>query len=100
MSVSTSPGIDRYTSHSTDGDVSVHELLNDATEWLQYARGLTGLLADLVHEADVVDCGRMALGLEAISAMTHVGIKCAAEAHAQLAWQENRRGSSSSVENG
>jgi hypothetical protein len=94
MSVSSNAGIYRYASRPFDNEVSVHDLLNDTTEWLQYARGLTGLLAELVHEADAIDCGRMALGLEAIGAMTQVGIKCAAEAHAQLTWQENRKGNS------
>jgi len=30
----------------------------------------------------------MALGLEAIAALTHVGVKCTAEAHARLCWKE------------
>lgn len=61
------------------------------TEWLQYARGITCLLADLVHEADAVDCHQMALGLEAIAAMTRAGVHCTAEAHARLSWKEAQR---------
>ncbi len=57
--------------------------LNDATEWLQYARGLTGLLADLVHESDTVDCAQLALSLEAIGALTHMGVRCTTQAHAR-----------------
>jgi len=88
MSVSPDRPADRHASYPIDPETSVHDLLNDATEWLQYARGLTGLLADLIHEADSVDCGRMALVLEAIGALTHVGVKCTAEAHARLCWKE------------
>jgi hypothetical protein len=92
MSVSTDRPVDRHASYPVDPETSVHELLNDATEWLQYARGLTGLLADLIHEADSVDCRRMALGLEAIGALTHVAVKCTTEAHARLCWKEARTG--------
>jgi hypothetical protein len=70
-----------------DRDSTAHDLLNDATEWLQYARGLTELLADLVHESDAIDCRKMALSLEAIGAMTHMGVQCAAEAHARMSWE-------------
>lgn len=59
---------------------SSHELLNEATEWLQYARGVTQLLADLIHEADEVDCKQVALSLEAIGAMTRLGIHGIGEA--------------------
>ena len=56
----------------SEAETTTHDLLNQATEWLQYARGLTELLAELVHESDAVDCNRMAMGLEAISALTEI----------------------------
>jgi hypothetical protein len=65
-------------------DANAHELLNEATEWLQYARNVTQMLAELVHESDTVDCTRLSMTLEAIGAMTHRGIQCAAEAHARM----------------
>lgn len=65
-------------------DANAHELLNEATEWLQYSRGVTQILAELVHESDAVDCTRLSMALEAIAAMTQRGIQCAAEAHAKL----------------
>ena len=74
----------RRASCHVDPDASVHDLLNDATEWLQFARGVTELLADFVHESDVVDCRRMALSLEAVAAMTQVGVQSAAAAHARI----------------
>lgn len=77
----------RVTYH-VDPEASAHELMNAATEWLQFARGLTGLLADLVHEADIVDCQSMALGLEAIGALTQMGIQCTTHAHARLSWEK------------
>ncbi|WP_213948742.1 hypothetical protein [Luteibacter sp. dw_328] len=73
-----------------DTEATTHELLNDATEWLQYARGLTELLAELVHESDTVDCRRMALGLEAISAITRMGLQCTAHAHAHISWETSQ----------
>ena len=65
-------------------DAKAHELFNQATEWLQYARNVTQMLAELVHESDTVDCTRLSLTLEAIGAMTHRGIQCAAEARGRM----------------
>jgi len=76
--------------HYIDPEASAHDLLNDATEWLQYARGLTGLLADLVHESDSVDCVQLALSLEAIDTLMHMGVQCTAQAHARMSWDQAR----------
>jgi hypothetical protein len=73
-----------------DGEVTAHGLLNEATEWLQHSRGLTELLAELIHESDTVDCRRMALGLEAISATTRMGLQCTAQARALMTWEKAR----------
>lgn len=62
--------------------------------------GLTGLLGDLIHEADSVDCRRMALGLEAVGALTQVGVRCTTEAHARLCWKEACVGAGSKVDDG
>ena len=72
----------------SEAETTTHDLLNQATEWLQYARGLSELLAELVHESDTVDCNRMAMGLEAIGALTRLGVRCTAEAHARLSWEQ------------
>jgi hypothetical protein len=74
-----------------EAETTTHDLLNQATEWLQYARGLTELLAEFVHESDTVDCKRMAIGLEAISALTRLGVRCTAEAHARMTWERAGR---------
>ncbi|MGY3232008.1 hypothetical protein ACVWWJ_003492 [Luteibacter sp. HA06] len=92
MSITTGRSEASFPGYPIGSEASVHDLLNDATEWLQYARGLTGLLADLIHEADSVDCQAMALGLEAIKALTQVGVRCTAEAHARLCWSEANTG--------
>jgi hypothetical protein len=74
------------TNCQADAYANSHDLLNEATEWLQYVRGLTQLLADLIHESDTVDCGRMAIGLEGIAAMTRMGLQCTADAHVRMSW--------------
>ena len=74
-------------SGQADPYVNPHDLLNEATEWLQYARGLTQLVSELVHEADTVDCQRMSLGLDAIGALIRMGLRCTADAHARMSWE-------------
>ena len=88
MTASNSHRSDGRVTYHVDPEATAHELMSAATEWLQYARGLTGLLADLVHEADTVDCQRMALGLEAIGALTLMGVQCTAQAHVRMCWQQ------------
>lgn len=67
---------------------SPHDLLNDATMWLQYARGVTTVLADLIHEAEEVDCQQLSLSLEAIAAMTRLGVQQLGEARVMGHWRE------------
>ena len=87
MPVTNEHGTARRARYYADPDASAHELLNNAAELLQYARGLTELLAEFVHESDTIDCRRMALSLDAVAALTQMGAHCAAEAHARLAWE-------------
>lgn len=91
MSTSDTCPPDHRIGDGIDPDATTHDLLNDATEWLQFARGLTELLAELVHESDTVDCRRMALGLEAIGALTRMGLQCTAHAHARMSWEKVQR---------
>jgi hypothetical protein len=69
------------SSEAAGVDPSIHELFNEATEWLQYSRGVTATLSDLVHEADVVDCKQMSMSLDAIAAMTQTALRLVNEAH-------------------
>jgi hypothetical protein len=87
MSTNSEHGTVSRARYYADPDASAHELLNNAAELLQYARGLTELLAEFVHESDTVDCRRMALSLDAVAALTQMGAHCAAEAHARLSWE-------------
>ncbi|HVI54701.1 MAG TPA: hypothetical protein VM621_06580 [Luteibacter sp.] len=75
MSATHVHGTVRRARYYPDPDASAHDLLNDAAEFLQYARGLTELLAELVHESDAVDCGRMALSLDAVAAHRYVYVR-------------------------
>lgn len=70
-----------------DPEATTHDLLNGAVEWLGYARTLTESLADLIHESDTVECGRMALSLEAIASLVQIGAQCTAQAHARMTWE-------------
>jgi len=76
--------------HDVGSTPTVHELLNEATEWLQYACGISELLAELVHESDGVDSRRMGLALEAIGKIARTGAHCTAQAHAMLHWERAR----------
>jgi len=46
-----------------DEEAGVNALLNDAMEFLQYARGLTGLLVETLQDDDVLDRRRLPLAL-------------------------------------
>jgi len=74
----------------TNPDATSHELLNEATEWLQYARGVTGLLMERISEMDLDDIKRepkLVIALEGVSAMMNLGVQCAAEAHSRMGWE-------------
>jgi hypothetical protein len=86
MSVTNENGTVRRARYYADPEASAHDLLNNAAELLQYARGVTELLAEFVHESDTVDCRRMALSLEAVAALTRMWAHCAAEAHVRICW--------------
>lgn len=74
--------------HVEPVEPSVHELLNEAVMWLQYSRGLTATLADLVHEAEDLDGKQLGLSLEAISAMTQAGVERVGQAHARWVYEQ------------
>jgi hypothetical protein len=88
MPAPQAPGSEPRIGYHADPEASAHDLMNESLQWLQYARGLVGLLADLIHEADTVDCRRMALGLEAIGALMHMGVQCTAQANVRMCWEE------------
>ena len=79
--------VERSIGYHADPEATAHDLMNESVQWLQYARGLTRLLADLIHEADAVDCQQAALSLEAIAALIHRGLQCTAQAHVRMCWE-------------
>jgi hypothetical protein len=88
MAKSTSQNTHPGFHYHIDPEATAHDLMNEATEWLQYARSLTRLVADFIHESDAVDCQRVAHGLEAIDALMHMGVQCAAQAHVRMCWEQ------------
>ena len=82
--------LSRNADYYADPNASPHDLLSDATEWLQYARHTIRLLADLVDEADELDKHHLSISLEGVAAMIAMGIRCAALAQGRLQWMELR----------
>ena len=68
-----------------DDDASTDVLLNEATEWLAYARGTASLLAEwLGDENGDEDRHELSLALGGIAAMISVGHHCVRRAHTQV----------------
>ena len=81
------PWIIRHTRYFSDPKAEPDELLNDATEWLQYAYNAIKLLAELVHERGSIDAHRLPIMLDGIAAFIEMGTRCATQAHLRLQWQ-------------
>jgi hypothetical protein len=69
-----------------DEEAGVNALLNDATEFLQYARGITGLLVEALQDDEDFDKPRIRLALGAINALVVMGVQCASRAHLKMEW--------------
>ncbi|UPG84612.1 hypothetical protein L2Y94_14920 [Luteibacter aegosomatis] len=69
-------------------DATTDELLNDATEWLQYAKGLTELMSDMIGDSDILDRRHLMLAMGAIGVLTDMGTQCAMQAHARMQWDK------------
>ena len=57
---------------------------------LQYAYHALQLLAELAHERGTVDAQRLPIMLEGIAALIDMGMRCAAQAHLRMQWQQAR----------
>ena len=84
------PWIIRHVNYFSDPGAGPDQLLNDATEWLQYAYNAIKLLAELVDERGSVDAHRLPVMLEGIAAFIDMGTRCAAQAHMRMQWEEVR----------
>jgi hypothetical protein len=78
----------KYRTYTAEPGVTAHDLMNDATEWLQYSRGLTHLLSELLHDADGVKGEDIAIALDAIEVLTHMGLQSATQAHTRMLWDQ------------
>jgi hypothetical protein len=86
MNVFGEPWITRHATYFSNPDANPEALLNDATEWLQYARSHTRILAELVHEKGHIDARRLTTILEGITAFIDMGTRCTAQAHLRMQW--------------
>ena len=88
MSTLGEPWLIRHATYYASPEATTTELLNDATEWLQYARNTVALFGELIEDAGEVDESRLAVALRGVSALIELGTQCAMQAHAQLQWQQ------------
>jgi len=82
--------ITRHTNYYSDPNAGPDALLNDATEWLQYAYNALKLLAQLVDEHSIIDARRLPIMLEGVAAFLEMGTRCAAQAHLRMQLQQMR----------
>ncbi|WNL45787.1 hypothetical protein RKE25_20625 [Dyella sp. BiH032] len=85
------PWTTRHTHYFSDPDAGPEALLNDATEWLQYAHSCVQVLTELVQERGSPDARRLTVMLEGIGAFIEMGTRSATQAHLRMQWQEIRR---------
>jgi hypothetical protein len=97
MNVFGEPWTTRHTRYFSDPDAGPEALLNDATEWLQYARNNLQMLTELVNERGVPDVRRLTVILEGIGAFMEMGTRCATQAHLRMQWREVRERSRQTV---
>ena len=86
MNVFGEPWTTRHTTYFSDPNAGPEALLNDATEWLQYARSNLRMLTELVNERGVPDVQRLTVMLEGVGAFMEMGTRCAAQAHLRMQW--------------
>lgn len=91
MNVFGEPWTTRHTHYFSDPDAGPEALLNDATEWLQYAHTQLKVLTELVNERGSPDPRRLTVMLEGIGAFIEMGTRCAAQAHLRMQWQQVRQ---------
>lgn len=92
MSVFGEPWTTRHTRYFSDPDAGPEALLNDATEWLQYARNNLQMLTELINERGNPEPYRLTVMLEGIDAFMEMGTRCAAQAHLRMQWQQIKEG--------
>ena len=91
MNVFGEPWTTRHARYFSDPDAGPEALLNDATEWLQYARSNLHVLTELVNERGVPDVRRLTVMLDGIGAFMEMGTRCAAQAHLRMQMEQVRK---------
>lgn len=91
MNLSSEPWITRHTNYYADPDASTEALLNDATEWLQFAHNAIQLLAELLHERGHPDERKLPIMLDGIAALIEMGTRCVVLAHGRVQVEQVRR---------
>ena len=84
------PWTTRHTRYFSDPNAGAEALLNDATEWLQYAHNNIRILTELVHERGTLDKQRLTVMLDGIAAFIDMGTRCAAQAHGRMQMEKAR----------
>jgi hypothetical protein len=84
MNLFGEPWTIRHTRYFSDPDAGPEALLNDATEWLQYAHSNIRMLTELVHERGIPDKRRLTVMLDGVAAFIDMGTRCAAQAHGRM----------------
>ncbi len=84
MNLFGEPWTIRHTRYFSDPDAGAEALLNDATEWLQYAHNNIRMLTELVHERGIPDQRRLTVMLDGVAAFIEMGTRCAAQAHGRM----------------
>lgn len=84
------PWTTRHVHYFSHPDAGPEALLNDATEWLQYARHNLQMLTELVNERGVPDVRRLTVMLEGIGAFMEMGVRCAAQGHLRMQLEQVR----------
>lgn len=85
------PWTTRHVHYFSHPDAGPEALLNDATEWLQYARCSLQVLTELVNERGSPSPRRLTVMLEGIGAFMEMGTRCAAQAHLRMQMEQVRK---------
>ena len=90
MNPSGEPWITRHTNYYADPEATTEALLNDATEWLQYAHNAIQLLAELLQERGDPDERKLPVMLDGIAALIEMGMRGVVLAHGKVQVEQER----------
>lgn len=97
MDVFGEPWTTRHARYFADPQAGAEALLNDASEWLQYAQTNLRVLIELVNERGAPDVRRLTVVLEGVGAFIEMGACSAGQAHMRVQLEKVRQGMRSPV---